>query len=232
MTAFAIESLRESRDSLADAGALAARAEQDGYLFFRGLLPVEAVAAAGERVRAACAERGFTAPGAKPVGYRDPAWVELQAELLPSPELAALADHAAIKSVLTAVMSSPPERAGAEIVRVTFSSAPELTTRPHQDSFYLRGSPDLWIAWVPLVDCPLDRGPLAVAPGSHRGGLRAHIGLELDTLCADVSDSDRWAASPLARGDVLMFSALTLHRALDNVSGELRLSVDFRYSPR
>jgi ectoine hydroxylase-related dioxygenase (phytanoyl-CoA dioxygenase family) len=48
----------------------------------------------------------------------------------------------------------------------------------------------------------------------------------------DVPENVAWATSDLAAGDVVLFSALTVHRALDNVTSDrLRVSVDFRYRP-
>jgi hypothetical protein len=48
---------------------------------------------------------------------------------------------------------------------------------------------------------------------------------------ANPSDAD-WRTGDLAEGDILLFSALTLHRALPNLSMDrLRVSVDFRYEP-
>ena len=103
-------------------------------------------------------------------------------------------------------------------------------TPPHQDANYLP-DPALWIAWIPLDDCPLDRGPLAVVPGSHEGGLRPHEGATLDEREAESRAGDRWVAAALQPGDALFFSALTLHRSLDNRTERLRLSVDLRFAP-
>jgi ectoine hydroxylase-related dioxygenase (phytanoyl-CoA dioxygenase family) len=48
----------------------------------------------------------------------------------------------------------------------------------------------------------------------------------------DVPDDTTWAASDLEPGDVVLFSALTVHCALDNATADrLRVSVDFRYRP-
>jgi ectoine hydroxylase-related dioxygenase (phytanoyl-CoA dioxygenase family) len=49
----------------------------------------------------------------------------------------------------------------------------------------------------------------------------------------DVPDDATWAASDLEAGDVVLFSALTVHCALDNTTADrLRVSVDYRYRPR
>ena len=83
--------------------------------------------------------------------------------------------------------------------------------------------------WIPLGDCPRRLGGLAVSPGSQRRGLFEH---GEGTTGAAVRDDERWASTDYRCGDVLLFSALTLHRALPNESDDVRLSVDFRYAPR
>ncbi|HEX3759249.1 MAG TPA: phytanoyl-CoA dioxygenase family protein, partial [Kofleriaceae bacterium] len=106
---------------------------------------------------------------------------------------------------------------------------------PHQDAAYLQDAAAVWTAWLALGPCPRSLGPLAVWPGSHRLGLRAHAPVIAGggVVGIDVPDDVAWAASDLEAGDVVLFSALTVHRALDNVTADrLRVSVDYRYRPR
>jgi hypothetical protein len=120
------------------------------------------------------------------------------------------------------------------IVRMVFPHAPELSTPPHQDFPNNQGTPDLTAAWIPLGDCTLENGALAILEGSHRFGVlpvQFHLGpgnrgVELDSRF----DRCRWLSADFRAGDILLFPALTVHRALDNCSADsLRLSVDFRY---
>jgi len=47
-----------------------------------------------------------------------------------------------------------------------------------------------------------------------------------------VPDDAPWRSLDLEAGDVIVFSALTVHRALPNVTADqLRVSVDYRYRP-
>ena len=110
--------------------------------------------------------------------------------------------------------------------------APHLTTPPHQDHWYTGGTTNLWTAWIPLTDAPLELGPLAVLPGSHQGGLLPHRGQGDGRQGVDVADDAAFAAAPLAAGDAILFNCLTVHRALPNVTPDrVRLSVDYRYQP-
>jgi len=199
----------------ADVGA---QAEELGYLFFREALEREAVLAVREAVLSRCAA-GVPRPDA-------PGWVSLQAEVLVLPEVDALRRHPFVLGVLERVFGRPAEAGRGDVCRIAPPSAPELTTPPHQDAAYTAA--DLWTAWIPLGDCPISLGGLAVLPGSHREGLREH---GEGATGAATPPGAPWASTDYSCGDVLLFSALTLHRALPNESDRLRLSVDFRYAP-
>ena len=105
-----------------------------------------------------------------------------------------------------------------DICRIFFPNAPEFTTPPHQDEFFLRRGTECWSVWTPLGDCPLELGPLALSPGSHRLG-----------LLSEVPSGLPWWSAPLACGDALLVHHLTVHRALPNRGDSPRLSIDCRY---
>ena len=155
--------------------------------------------------------------------------VAVQAEVLASREVAALADHPSLWQVLAAILGGPAHRRGGDVCRLAFPAAPELATAAHQDAHYMKVEGPVWIAWIPLDECPIERGPLAVIAESHRAGLRAHGGDTLESLRAQVNDAERWTSGAMRAGDVLVLSALTVHCALPNLSPQVRMSVDFRY---
>jgi ectoine hydroxylase-related dioxygenase (phytanoyl-CoA dioxygenase family) len=214
---------------------VAGQAEELGYLFFRGALEQELVLRVRHAVLSRCAARGWLAPGApeeegvaRPglhVPSDDEAWVSLQAEAAILPEVEGLRRHPFVLDTLERVLGRAPETGRGDVFRVTPPAAPDLTTPPHQDAFYLRAS--AWTVWIPLGGCPLRLGGLAVVPGSHREGLLEHGD---GSSGAEVPAGARWASTDYGCGDVLLFSSLTLHGALENRSdGRLRLSVDLRY---
>jgi phytanoyl-CoA hydroxylase len=104
----------------------------------------------------------------------------------------------------------------------------------HQDLGYLREDADETFMvnfWVPLVDAPLESGPLQVIPGSHRWGLIPHshvdgyLGIpEPELPPHTVVDC------PMAVGDLLLIQHKTVHRSTPNVSDRVRWSLDLRYS--
>jgi Phytanoyl-CoA dioxygenase (PhyH) len=237
-----VRPLREHDGSLEDPGELRRQAETLGYLFFRRLVAPEEARALRVGVLDACDELAWldrAAPRADGVvragmkiGRYDDTWTALQRRIVPLPEFTVLRDHPAILQVLRILYRAPVRAGRGDACRVFSPGAPDLTTRPHQDHFYVRGDVALWTVWVPLGDCPLELGGLAVLPGSHREGLRPHAGAGTGEQGVDVGPDAVWATSTYRCGDVLMFNSLTLHRALENRTADrLRISADFRYEP-
>jgi hypothetical protein len=224
-----------------DREALRRLARRDGCLYLPGLLDASAVAELRARVLEACERFGWLAPGSAPGqglardglrGFRhdEPENLALQAEVLAAPALDRIRCDPAVFEVLEAVLGGEVAPGQGDVCRVAFPNAPERTTAPHQDGAYLGAERECWTVWTPLGDCPLALGPLAVLPGSHRGGLLDHAAGERAHLGVHAPPTSGWAAGDLACGDALMFHQLTLHRALPNRSaGRLRLSVDCRY---
>jgi hypothetical protein len=69
-----------------------------------------------------------------------------------------------------------------------------------------------------------------VAQGSHKGGVH-DFAVSSGAGGMIVSDplEGRWRGGDFALGDVLIFHSLNVHRALPNLSGSLRQSVDMRF---
>lgn len=236
-----IQPFHESSPFHSDASSLRERAERDGYLLFRRLVPPDAVYALREAALAVAADLGWlddrapraagiSLPGIALGAHDDPRWMSFLARVMGHPALFALKEAPAIRRVLDALFSgSAPSPAG-DVCRVVSGDEPSHTTLPHQERFYVKGTGPLWVAWLPLGDCPMSLGPLAVLPESHRAGLLPHRDSGSEPLGVDIDVEQVWHASDLSAGDALFFSGLTVHRALPHQSGRrLRLSVDFRF---
>ena len=106
----------------------------------------------------------------------------------------------------------------------------------HQDAHYMpdyqEGDGHAVSVWMPLVAVDETSGCLQVAPKSNLGGLRPPTRLERNGLTG-LADSELESYQPLscimAPGDVLLFSELTFHRSLDNISDYVRWSLDVRF---
>ncbi|MBE0656207.1 MAG: phytanoyl-CoA dioxygenase family protein [Bryobacteraceae bacterium] len=202
---------------------LAARAETDGYLYFRGLLEPDQLEPLKSRV-AELHRRQPVPPGA---AYDDPRFLDLQRAVALLPEWDALRRHPAILEALHRPLGQDIRAECGDVCRVVAPRAPGSATPPHQDQFFVRQASRIWTVWIPLDDCPLRLGPLVVLPGSHRQGIQPHI----ENRVADANTSGWWAASSMSCGDVLMFDGCAVHRACPNLTCEtVRFSADFRYS--
>jgi phytanoyl-CoA hydroxylase len=92
---------------------------------------------------------------------------------------------------------------------------------------------DMLTVWFPLLDAPVEAGPLQVIPYSHRDGLRTHCPGRVGGLAIPDSllEMDQAIPIPLKRGDALFLHRRTCHASLPNVSDNIRWSFDLRYNP-
>ncbi|HET7558997.1 MAG TPA: phytanoyl-CoA dioxygenase family protein [Limnochordia bacterium] len=226
----------------AEPAALRERLERDGYLFIRGLLPQEVLLDLRRQALEVCCAHGWLIDGSelmdslgRPDAYSghfegSSAYPDLQR----LQAFHALAHHPAIIDLLAGVMASEVLVHPRNIMRVTLPGSLRLTTPVHQDYPLIQGTDRFVTVWFPLGDCSRDLGGLAVASGSHRyGALPIQPAEGTGGLAVQPAYlHGEWHASDFALGDVLIFSALTAHRAFPNVTADrLRLSCDFRYQP-
>jgi ectoine hydroxylase-related dioxygenase (phytanoyl-CoA dioxygenase family) len=219
-----------------------ARVRDDGFLYVPGLLPPARLAPLRAVVDEALVRRGWGVDGrsdpALRLGrYDDDRWTSFLAEVLATPEFHALGAAPEILSVIRTLVGGEPQLGVGDVCRLVSPGATDLATQPHQDAAYVKEPDGVWTAWLALGACPLALGPLALLPGSHRGGVRPHAtittGAAGTVVGTEISDDAVWRASDLAAGDVLFFSAFTVHRALPNLTADqLRVSVDYRYRRR
>jgi ectoine hydroxylase-related dioxygenase (phytanoyl-CoA dioxygenase family) len=234
-------SFRDSTPIISEPSELRVRAESDGYLFFRNLLPVADVLRVRAAMLAEARHSGWLRDGAnddtvktelEPVveGGGD-AWHRFYCRVYRRRELHALNHHPALIRAFEALFGDGVLSHPRVIGRAMFPRTQRFTTPPHQDYFYIRGTPDTWTTWIPLGDCPEELGGLAVAPGSHLDGL---LPVERAEGAGGHSVGTRreqtWASGAFSAGDVLAFHSHTVHQARDNCTPDrLRLSCDFRF---
>jgi hypothetical protein len=214
-----------------DRARLRSRLQRDGYLFLTGLLDPAVVREFREYYF------GLTGVATDRASYRK----VLFEEIVPGPEYAAFCAQPALKGWFEWFLGGEPFLHRRKIIRQTAPGENGIgtATQAHYDLVYLRdGTDQVLSAWIPLGDCPVNRGGLTYLQGSHHrvleeeaaGRLKrpaASITADLPALATEYDAN--WLVADYAAGDVVVHTAHTVHAALDNVSTELRLSTDIRY---
>lgn len=223
---FALGLLHDASAERDDPTRLRHGALREGYVFLRGLLPRAAVMTLRRKAISACREVGLLdgrdrwcggrfGDGSGTGAYTDARWLQLQQRLFVQPEFAALESHPVLRSVVGHILDAVPVGGQGSVCRLAPPSLHQAPTSIHRDYQYMPRSTRLWTAWLPLGDCPLELGPLAVSPRSQQHDGNADL---------------PWASAPMRAGDVLLVNALTLHRACPNFTRDrVRLSLDLRY---
>ncbi len=138
------------------------------------------------------------------------------------------------------VRIKPPE---AIVPKDPETGRPLLGATPwHQDSGVVNPEADeteMLTVWFPLLDAPIEAGPLEVLPGSHREGLLPHCpagtaknvkgGLQIPEEY--FGGQAKMVPMPVRRGEILILHRRTVHGSLSNVSDNIRWSFDLRYNP-
>ena len=240
-----VEPLEDVTGLLTDPEALRAKAEDEGLLYFKGLLDPHKVQAVRSQILAVCDAHGWIKEGtvpdkglanisAKVTEGRDPRWQALYTDIQKLRDFHALALDPEILETLTVLFGESVLPHSRNICRVVFPDSATHSTPPHQDNLYIGGSEETWTAWVPCGDIPVSLGGLAVAKGTHRlGKLDDREAVGAGSRQVDVPEGAGWVGGDYVSGDVIFLHSLTVHQGRDNLSGDLlRLSCDFRYQPR
>lgn len=227
----------------AKASALRARLQADGYLFFRQIIPRQVLLELRDQITRILADIGWILGGerrmaAEAIGMAqregEPGYFDALDRIVKLEALHSLAHEPHLLAVMRQVLGDSAFPHPLSITRLVFPNNPEITTPPHQDYRNNQGTANLTAAWIPLGDCSIEQGALAILEGSHKAGLlplQYHLGPgnRGAVLGADLLKL-RWVAADFEAGDLLLFPSLTVHSALENRHPRsMRLSVDFRY---
>lgn len=233
----------DSTDSFENGAVLRQRLERDGYLFIRGILPAAAVLAVRARLLAKAAAGGWLDPSS-PVeagsanaaaACKDPEepYMKVFRGLWADEELHRLRTHPRVLALFERIFADTPLAHPMFVQRNIFpqSSGFDFTTGAHQDRVHIGGATS-YALWVPLGDCPREKGALAVAAGSHvHGILETKVGSGAGGMDIAVPIPGKWVTGAFNAGDALIFADVTVHKALPNRSPEIRMSFDARYQP-
>jgi hypothetical protein len=238
--------LRVSNDVVMNAAELQLRCEQDGYLFFRQLLNPQRLLDVREQMLTVMQAGGWLVAGTDPLdGIADPAarstegdpeYTDVYHKVYSLESFHSIAHSREVMDVLERVRGCAMMPQPQKVARLWFPKYTEHTTPIHQDFVHFQGTHDNLTCWSPIGDCPRELGGLAVLKGSHKVNrvLDHHFSLGAGSLYVDPTlheeAGDEWHTTDFEVGDTLIFPALTIHRALPNVTEDrLRVSLDNRY---
>jgi hypothetical protein len=220
--------LRDSTADLDDRRTLDLRFEEDGYLFFRGLIEPAAIEAARRRMLAPFVARGLVA-----ADDDEAVWIGGDAPGLPetSPEF---------KGICRELFEWPGVATAFErLLGEKICTVPMVQYRAyqpnhplggvHQDGFYSPGILDYRPVWIPLIETDAAMGGLTLAAGMTRQGFFHNLAKPpRSPIPVGIIPDHAWSWAPYRPGDVVVIHPNTPHVGLPNRSNRMRLSLDTR----
>jgi hypothetical protein len=230
--------LRESNDALADPSELAKRLRDDGFVLLRGLLDRDAVLDTRQSILRPLQDSGVLAPGVSLRGdvVTRQTSPHIHAVDWKNAELRELTHSAPLVDLFAGVLGGPVVTYDFKWLRGVGGG---YYTRMHWDSIFWEQG-DVFSAWIPLGDIPVELGPLAMLCGAPQfvdearqapRVLRESFTFMSNIDAFDIMDrTGGWLETTDFRaGDVIVFTMYTAHTSLRNETNRLRLSVDVRY---
>jgi ectoine hydroxylase-related dioxygenase (phytanoyl-CoA dioxygenase family) len=246
-----VRELRVTNDARHDPVELRRRLSEDGYVFLKRLQDPDGLLALRRQIMGVLQKSGWLVAGTDPMDgiadldHRctegDPEYHDVYHRVQCLESFHAWPHRDELTSMVSTLLGAPCIPIPQKIARIWFPQFTQHTTPIHQDFVHFQGSLDTLTAWSPVGECPKELGGLAVLPRSHtlHKVLAHHFALGAGGLSVDVPEEARaypvldgpWYTTDFEVGDTLFFPALTLHKALPNVTPDrLRVSLDNRYT--
>jgi len=233
--------------------ALRERLAADGFLYLKGVLDKELVAAARAEVLQRLVAVGEVAePASEAIATGTSRRDELIEDrgvfwksVSEGPMLRALSHGAAMNRIMQLVVGDPVRPQDYMFLR---TGARGRATGLHFDyPFFTRAHDQVYTVWLPIGDVPVTDGPLVVVEGSNyfsdlidpmmgfdvaRDNSRKAT-LDQDAVTLAQQRGARLLTRNFEAGDIAVFGMYTLHGSLENYSSvnRVRLSCDVRWQP-
>ena len=238
------QELRISNDIMEDAEALRERIDGEGYLFFKRLQKPEKLIELRRQMLTVMQEAGWLIAGTDPVDgiadisrqctEGDVEYSDVYHQVYRLEAFHRSAHWPEVMEIMTKVVGKPVLPHPHKVARLWFPQYTAHTTPIHQDFVHFQGNFETYTCWAPIGDCPIELGGVAVLPGSHKIDkvMDHHFSLGAGSLCINTDElADNWHTTDYEIGDTLIFPALTVHKALPNLTEDrLRVSLDNRYT--
>ena len=238
------QELRISNDIMEDAEALKERIDGEGYLFFKRLQRPEKLLELRQQMLTVMQEGGWLIAGTDPLdGIADVSqqctegdveYSDVYHQVYRLEAFHRSAHWPEVMEIMAKVAGKPVLPHPHKVARLWFPQYTAHTTPIHQDFVHFQGNFETYTCWAPIGDCPIELGGVAVLPGSHKIAkvMDHHFSLGAGSLCINTDElADNWHTTDYEIGDTLIFPALTVHKALPNLTEDrLRVSLDNRYT--
>ena len=234
---------RVSDDALNDGPELRRRLDDDGYVFIRKLVDPAPLWDLRLQMLEVLRDGGWLQPGtnlidgiadvSKKCAEGDPEYIPVYHKVQRLEAFHRMGHAPSILALMERIIGETVLPHPAKVARLWFPQNTLHTTPAHQDFVHFQGAYDTYTCWMPIGDCPIELGPLAVLAGSHRSGeiYDHHFALGAGGLAVDTDKlQGQWLSNDFAIGDALIFPSRTVHQALPNVTADrMRISLDNRY---
>ena len=242
-----IKELINSSDIINDPLELQNRLSQEGYLFFKQLQDRNKLLELRKEIMTIIKNIGWLSQSTDPLNgiadisaqctEGDNEYTDGYKEIYKLESFHRSAHWNEVTDLIQKILGKPIMPQPQTVIRIWFPQYTVHTTPSHQDFVHFQGSYKNLSCWTPIGDCPIELGGLAVIPGSHnvKKVLDHHFSLGAGELGIDqkkdlIGMNQDWYSTNYEIGDTLIFTALTLHKALPNyTNNKLRLSMDNRY---
>ncbi len=238
-----LKELRISNDAMNDSEELRHRISEEGYLFFKRLQNPDKLWALRQEMLTTLQKWGWLVAGTDPMDgiadihtqctEGDPEYADVYHEVYKLEAFHRSGHWTEVVDMVEKIVGREVLPHPQKIARLWFPKYTAHTTPIHQDFVHFQGNFQTYTCWAPVGDCPIELGGLAVLPGSHKVNkiMEHHFSLGAGSLCVNEDElSGEWHSTNYKVGDTLIFPALTIHKALPNLTEDrLRVSLDNRY---
>lgn len=239
----ASKELRVSNDAMNDPEELRHRISEEGYVFFKKLQDPDKLWTLRREMLTTMQEGGWLVAGTDPMdGIADISnqctegdieYTDVYHEVYKLEAFHRSGHWSEVVDMVEKIVGREVLPHPQKIARLWFPKYTAHTTPIHQDFVHFQGNFQTYTCWAPIGDCPIELGGLAVLPGSHKVNkvMEHHFSLGAGSLCVNEDElSGEWHSTNYEIGDTLIFPALTIHKALPNLTEDrLRVSLDNRY---
>ena len=226
-----LKELRVSNDAMNDPEELRHRISEEGYLFFKRLQDPDKLWALRREMLTTMQEGGWIVAGTDPMDgiadistqctEGDPEYTDVYHEVYQLQAFHRSGHWHEVVDMVGKILGREVLPHPQKIARLWFPKYTAHTTPIHQDFVHFQGNFQTYTCWAPVGDCPIALGGLAVLPGSHKVNkvMEHHFSLGAGSLCVNEDElSGEWHSTNYEVGDTLIFPALTIHKALPNLT--------------